>query len=64
MAEKRIYKFEDESVEIMQSEEQGIKRKELCFFCEGKSLQKPATAFPLYLTGETYGEVNPRCKAV
>ena len=28
MAEKRIYKFEDESVEIMQSEEQGIKRKE------------------------------------
>lgn len=28
MAEKRIYKFEDKSVEIMQSEEQGIKRKE------------------------------------
>ena len=28
MAEKRIYKFEDESVEIVQSEEQGIKRKE------------------------------------
>ena len=33
-------------------------------FSEGKTLQKPATAFPLCLSGEICQEVNPGCKAV